>query len=689
MFAYSLLNAGEHVIGPEGCNYAIATGSRSGVFVVDFDSLEAFEKHQDAWPQTYTVATGRGVHLYFRNPENNPVRNSAGELGPGIDIRGEGGYVVAPGSKHKSGRLYEVMDDRAPVDAPDWLLKWEGLRATVKHRDLGIHAPTPVEGAKLEERTAKARAFLVAAEPSIQGQDGSGKLWDVALHLVRRLELPLDGCAAAIDAHYNPRCNPPWSEQEIWHKLEDARDKSDMPCGIPLEGWDWRKHQVCEVEPPPPAASGHVYTFDPTAAIRPTKYRTDEATGETKRQGLKKLEVNELVFLLTDGDPPAWRFRYNEFDDQMYALNPPCPMTAEHGVARLPDEDLTSIRVWLEVTADARPTYSEDISSAVNVICRRFAFHPIRDWLRALPVTTTSHLDNLAAQLFGDDRPIAQDYLRKQLIASCARLFEPGCQVDTMLVLVGPKGGERKSTAIRELYTVPNCGRTFRSNLPDIRDMQKIGPALDGVWVAELAELAVVRKADVETLKDFMTRREERYSPKWVKGEVTRPRQCVLWGSTNEERFLDRYDSAFRRRFLTIHMKKRTDLEWLAAHRVEIWAEAFALYQASEPWWYEDEDVADAGRSEFVAEDPWLDALRAYTQGIKAKKWVTSKDLYTSVTDDKGIPSDVEYKKISRIMSELRHTKSKKEGVPGWWLGAENAQVLPLAEIRARLEPEK
>jgi hypothetical protein len=110
-------------------NVAIATGAISGVFVVDVDGLDAefelrrLEAEHGALPPTIEAITARGRHVYFRLPEV-PVRNSASKIAPGIDTRGDGGYVLAPPSIHPSGKRYAWSVDtaRTVAPAPDWLL---------------------------------------------------------------------------------------------------------------------------------------------------------------------------------------------------------------------------------------------------------------------------------------------------------------------------------------------------------------------------------------------------------------------------------------------------------------------------------------------------------------------------------------------------------------------------------------
>ena len=115
------------------CNWALATGSRSGVFVLDVDGedgktsfRELFGSHGALDCETLGVKTSRGVHLYFRWPSDGThIPNSAGKLGKGLDVRATRGYCLVPPSIHPDGRAYEWLGGResqAIANAPEWLL---------------------------------------------------------------------------------------------------------------------------------------------------------------------------------------------------------------------------------------------------------------------------------------------------------------------------------------------------------------------------------------------------------------------------------------------------------------------------------------------------------------------------------------------------------------------------------------
>lgn len=90
------------------------TGRASGVWVLDVDlpdgpaSLEAIEAQVGPLPSTLEQVTGSGGrHLFFKMEAGVEIKNSARKLGPGLDVRGEGGYVIVPPSMHLSGRRYQ------------------------------------------------------------------------------------------------------------------------------------------------------------------------------------------------------------------------------------------------------------------------------------------------------------------------------------------------------------------------------------------------------------------------------------------------------------------------------------------------------------------------------------------------------------------------------------------------------
>ncbi|BCL86236.1 bifunctional DNA primase/polymerase [Ralstonia pseudosolanacearum] len=144
-----------------GCNanVGIATGQASGLFVLDIDpchggddSFERLCEEHGELPPTPTGCTGGdGTHYYFRLPDETRIANSAGKLGSGLDVRGDGGYVVAPPSTHASSKRYRWAPGRAPNEVPlahppEWLVK-----LICDKPSLADHGPFPGDWAGIIE----------------------------------------------------------------------------------------------------------------------------------------------------------------------------------------------------------------------------------------------------------------------------------------------------------------------------------------------------------------------------------------------------------------------------------------------------------------------------------------------------------------------------------------------------------
>lgn len=222
-----------------GAGAGIKTGAGprgSGVFVVDLDSDAAL----DTWETlggsdaTFTVTTPRGWHLYFQHPKF-PVKNSAGALGKGIDVRGEGGFVVAPGSPHASGGRYEADEHVHRVfPAPAWLLTW--LAAQKAPAEIQTYAGD-VAGVDREHRRKLFTEYLKKAPPSVAHAGGDEALWKVVQYGAYDLALPVADVLELVRAVFDPRCSPPWGdelEERVVHKSRSAKTSSTRPRLEPL-----------------------------------------------------------------------------------------------------------------------------------------------------------------------------------------------------------------------------------------------------------------------------------------------------------------------------------------------------------------------------------------------------------------------------------------------------------------------
>ncbi|QDU20736.1 DUF3987 domain-containing protein [Urbifossiella limnaea] len=215
-------------------NVGVATGAAAGILMVGPDGdagladLARLNDEHGPVPPTRRGRSGSGgAHLIFNWPADGvPLTNRKNHRGLKIDVRGEGGYFVAPPSVNATG-AYAWTDTRDPADAPAWLLAW------VRGTSLKL---TATAGPGAEER---ARAYLKKCDGAVSGQDGHGRTFAVARALAWGFALPDDVVLRLLRDDYNPRCTPPWSEPELAHKVKDAATKDyGKPRGYLLDAAD-------------------------------------------------------------------------------------------------------------------------------------------------------------------------------------------------------------------------------------------------------------------------------------------------------------------------------------------------------------------------------------------------------------------------------------------------------------------
>lgn len=218
----------------------------------------------------------------------------------------------------------------------------------------------------------------------------------------------------------------------------------------------------------------------------------------------------------------------------------------------------------------------EHVRDGVLELCVRGSFDPLRDHLNALPAWDgVQRLDSWLCRYLGvAESPYAREAGATWLVAAMARAFEPGTKFDHMLVLVGEQG-RGKSSALRIL-----AGEFFTdANFLGAQDAREVLEATEGAWIVECAELAGMRRKDVETLKHEITKEEDRGRPAYARTVVSVKRRFVLAGTTNSGRFL--HDETGNRRFWPVEVSG-IDLSALRADRDQLLAEALARYRSGD-----------------------------------------------------------------------------------------------------------
>lgn len=286
------------------------------------------------------------------------------------------------------------------------------------------------------------------------------------------------------------------------------------------------------------------------------------------------------------------------------------------------DSDFASLKVYLNKGYGVyAPSKTKD---ALLAVASERAYHPVKEYLDNLPEWDgTKRIDTILTDYLGaEDSEYTRAVIRKTLAAAVARIYQPGTKFDSVLILNGPQG-IGKSTLFAKL-----AGAWFSDSLTltDMRD--KSGPEkLQGYWVLELGELAGMKKTDVETVKSFLSRVDDKYRASYGLNVESHPRQCVIVGSTNTESGFLR-DITGNRRFWPVRVNGKSGKKpWQISQEdvVQIWAEAKEAYKNGERLYLEGDvaAMATSEQAEAMETDDREGLVRTYLDTLLPENWDT------------------------------------------------------------------
>lgn len=330
------------------------------------------------------------------------------------------------------------------------------------------------------------------------------------------------------------------------------------------------------------------------------------------------------------------------------------------------DPDVSQLQEFLQ-HAGLPKIGKESTHQAVELRAQERAFHPVRDYLNALSWDRASRIDKwLSYYLGAEPSPYVAAIGQMFLIGMVARIFEPGCKADYMLVLEGEQG-IGKSTACSVL-----AGRWFSDSLPDVVRDKDAAQHIRGKWLIEVAELSAISRAEAEHLKAFISRPVERYRPSYGRMEVIEPRQCLFIGTTNKSTYLR--DQSGGRRFWPVKID-RIDIGALRHDRDQLFAEAVQAFRAGAKWWPEDQFEREHMRPEQEARyeaDPWEEPIAEHVATLSR---VRVSDIARSVLniEDAKIGT-AEQRRITAVLTTLGWNRAAIGGA-GFTRGLRNTMT--------------
>lgn len=572
-------------------------------------------------PPTLQAQSGSGIgaHLIFEYAAHQDPREvtDRNKVLPGIDVKSNGQFVAAP-SRHFSGGVYRWILAVAIAVLPDSL--YELIRKERRAPRPKPSVPASADTRLLEKR---ARKYAARFEPAIDGSDGSRAAFAAArgLHGWIAVGLP-ESIAWNIYLEYNTTCQPPWAEWELQHKWKDAGEAEIIPV-IEDRPYAGRPGATAFASPeggsgvrsplPPPAPPGGSGGPPGTPA---TDWKAELLWAE-QRNGKPKLisHVDNVVRILQLSTEWQKRIGFDVFRGRTVVSGAPWDdyqrPTTEIGTWT--DEDTTRLNAWMrrEFQSFAFAPTIQDCERAVPVVARTHDFNPVRDYLDGVVWDQTPRLSTWLSHYLGAEQ---NEYSRLVgawwLISAVARIYEPGCKVDTVPILEG-RQGIRKSSALRVLF-----GAEYFTDTPIDIGSKDAYTAIQGCWCVELAELDSLMRAEPTRSKAFFSSGKDRFRRAYARHEREELRQCVFVGTTNGDEYLN--DPTGGRRFWPIACQS-IDLQAIDRDRDQLWAEAVHEFREGRPWYptAETEHVllgdVQEGRTKG---DSWEDKIQSFLVGI-------------------------------------------------------------------------
>lgn len=323
---------------------------------------------------------------------------------------------------------------------------------------------------------------------------------------------------------------------------------------------------------------------------------SDELIVRIRDDGTEKVlcRVHNLILILENAEAWKGRIELNEFSGRV-------------AVDRQDLDDVGPIRVKAAMERDWIPEKvpTGDVLDALSVVASQSPFHPVREYLDGLKWDGVERLPYFFDDFCGcprDEYHIA--VARSLFVSAVARIYKPGCKVDTMVILESEQGyGKTKLW----LALFGDWCSEVTASLSD-KDFYE---GLRGVWAADFSELDAFSKAETTQIKRILTSQTDSYRPPYGRATKTYPRQCIFVGGTNRDDW--NIDPTGARRFLPIRVRNRINTEAVAEARDQLWAEAVTRYQRGETWW--EIPHAEQHQEQTYQGDPWEEPVERFLLG--------------------------------------------------------------------------
>lgn len=610
-----------------GAVVGLPTGKISGLSVIDGDidketgeaiGEDQIEQLSLSHPGAVQVRTqSGGVQFIFKHVEGAPT--SSKKAATHVDTRGDGGYVIAPGSVMANGASYtyegrKLSDAIEAHDLPDFPLEAFQTAAVAKsyERDTN-NAPTAkfevIDGGQTQAtdaETLEATRALLAAAPNALNREDWVKL------------------AVSLRVGFGDTLR----DDFITFSIKYIGDNCSIKDAMHVWNSSGNPHSITSIAPALALLKRAVGEEVNKAIWRRVLGSRDARAsgGQVRRSGTFRHEGCELI--RDEKERPYWNMAnactllachpdwagvlgYNQFTQQKVLLAAIPGQSSGLYPRDLADEDYAAALAWFN--ENGFPKATQTIADpALRKVCRDHPFDPLVEFLESLSWDGKPRVSTWLTDYVGVTASVYSNEVgRRWMIAAVARALTPGCKADCMLVFEGTQG-KQKSTALATL-----AGENWFSDALPPMNSKDASSYLRGKWIVEVAELEAMKR-EVDAIKAFLSRQVEQFRPAYGREEVREPRRCVFAGTTNKDNW--QRDASGGRRFWPVKTGK-IDVAAIARDREQLWAEAVVAFKSGERWWLEGEAKVQA-QIEVAAraadDDPWMsdvsDCIRGKTE---------------------------------------------------------------------------
>lgn len=360
-----------------------------------------------------------------------------------------------------------------------------------------------------------------------------------------------------------------------------------------------------------------------STGISKEQYKKDNAAWmsqlerQTRTQKIAET-IDNVVIILENDTKLKGLGRFNEFEGFVEKTQSLPWWKWDPCTKEWDDTDTTELILYMERIYNIKS--ERVIKHGRDILHKRRAFHPVRDYLNALPEWDgVKRVDTLLVDYMGaEDCSYTQAVTRKTLVAGIKRIFEPGCKMDYTLTLAG-KQGIKKSSFFR---TLPPNADWFSDSLDSFQGKEAY-EALQGSWIIEIAELSAAKRSDIERTKQFLTKQDDKVRMAYAEKPGRYRRQCIFVATTNSTDFLR--DMSGNRRWWIVPVRggNKDVFKDLEQERDQIWAEAKYYYHQGETLYLSDEieEIANDVQDQYTYRSARYDQIAEYLDELLPENW--------------------------------------------------------------------